>query len=115
MLTEKKEIMMTKKVLYCIPAAAAVLFYGLLGIFGGFGAIDWSAWLMTAMLLLAAVLMISGRRWGCIFGIAVGAWLIYMGMQETGQIVKEWGIGIVFCLYFVLMGLICTKETAKEN
>ena len=106
---------MLKRILYCVPAGAAVLFYGLLGISGGFNAIDWSAWLMTAMLILAALLLLAGKRWGCIFGIAVGSQLIYMGMQETGQIMKEWGVGIVFCAYFVLMGMIGAKDPAKER
>ena len=44
------------------------------------------------------------------FGIVTGVILIYMGMQETGQIIKEWPIGIIFCLYYIICGFIAAKN-----
>ena len=67
-------------------------------------------WLFVALLFVSGFLMIKDKWWGCMFGIVTGVILIYMGMQETGQIIKEWPIGIIFCLYYIICGFIAAKN-----
>ena len=76
----------------------------------GFSSIDTIAWLITAMLIISALLMYKNKWWGCLFGIAVGAVWIYMGTRETGQIINESPVGIAVCLYYLICGSLCYKN-----
>lgn len=62
------------------------------------------------MLIVTAVLMQKGKWWGCAIGIIVGIALIGMGMQETEQIFKEWPIGVLFIIYYIVCGFISYKR-----
>ena len=81
-----------KKLVYFIPAAAAFIFYGAAGMLAGFGAIHPVAWILVALLFAAAVI------------------LIFMGMRDTGQIVKEWPIGLILCIGCLAFGWGCRGE-----
>ncbi len=95
-----------KKIIYYIPAIIAFLFYGILIYGGGFSLIHPFVWIAICSLVIAGLLMSKGKWWGCFCGILVGILLIYMGLQETGQIIKEWPIGVVLCFYYVFCGMI---------
>lgn len=99
-----------KKLVYFIPAAAAFIFYGAAGMLAGFGAIHPVAWILVALLFAAAVIMAKGKWWGCFFGVAAGVILIFMGMRDTGQIVKEWPIGLILCIGCLAFGWGCRGE-----
>jgi hypothetical protein len=71
-------------------------------------------------MVAAGLLMSKGKWWGCFGGIAVGIFLIYMGLQETGQIIKEWPLGMLLCAYYIVCGIYIlmrktTKKTAKKT
>ena len=93
-----------KYLIYSFPLLAACGFYGLVGVIGGFGAFQPIVWIMLALLLLASVLMLRGKWWGCLPGIAVGILLINMGLEETGQIIKETPIGAFVFAYYTALG-----------
>lgn len=100
-----------RKVLYFTPAIFGLVFYSLLVVFSGFGAIHPAVWLCIAMLFLSAVLMTKKRWFGCIPGILVGVILIWMSYQYTGQVTnieKPLGIGLV--LHYTLCGVISPKS-----
>ena len=94
-----------RKVLYFTPAIFGLVFYSLLAVFSGFGAIHLFVWLCIAMLFLSAVLMAQKRWFGCIPGILVGVILIWMSFHSTGQVIDiEMPLGIVLILFYILSG-----------
>ena len=94
-----------KKVIYFTPAIFGLMFYSLLAVFSGFGAIHPAVWLCIAMLFLSEVLMAQKRWFGCIPGILVGVILIWMSFQSTGQVIDiEMPLGIVLILFYILSG-----------
>lgn len=94
-----------KKVIYFTPAVFGLVFYSLLTVFSGFGAIHPVVWLCIAMLFVSAVLMAKMKWFGCIPGIVVGAILIWMSFQSTGQVIDiEMPLGIMLILFYILSG-----------
>lgn len=94
-----------RKVLYFAPAIFRLLFYCLLAVFSGFGAIHPAVWLCIAMLFFSAVLLAKKKWLGCVPGILVGSLLIWMSFQYTGQVIDiEMPIGIALILFYILSG-----------
>ena len=94
-----------KKVIYFTPAIFGLVFYSLLTVFSGFGAIRPTVWLCIAMLFVSAVLLAQKKWFGCIPGILVGVILIWMSFQSTGQVIDiEMPLGIVLILFYILSG-----------
>lgn len=94
-----------KKVIYFAPVIFGLVFYSLLTVFSGFGAIHPVVWLCIAMLFFSAVLMARKKWFGCIPGILVGAILIWMSFRSTGQVIDiEMPLGIVLILFYILSG-----------
>ena len=95
-----------KKVVYFVPAIFGLVFYCLLAVFSGIGAIHPAVWLCIVMLFVSAVLMEKKKWLGCIPGILVGVVLFWMSFQSTGQVIdieRPFGIGLIlfyiFCSY----------------
>ena len=100
-----------KKVVYYVLAIFGLVFYCLLAVFSGIGAIHPAVWLCIALLFASAILMAQKKWFGCIPGILVGATLICMSFRYTGQIIDiEKPLGIVLILFYILSGLISQKE-----
>ena len=100
-----------KKVVYYVLAIFGLVFYCLLAVFSGIGAIHPAVWLCIALLFASAILMAQKKWFGCIPGILVGATLICMSFRYTGQIIDiEKPLGIVLILFYILSGLISRKE-----
>ena len=94
-----------RNVLYFTPAIFGLVFYSLLTVFSGFGAIRPTVWLCIAMLFVSAVLLPQKKWFGCIPGILVGVILIWMSFQSTGQVIDiEMPLGIVLILFYILSG-----------
>ncbi len=94
-----------RTVLYFAPAIFGLVFYCLLAVFSGFGAIHLAVWLCVAMLFVSAVLLAKKKWFGCIPGILVGVILIWMSFQSTGQVLDiEMPLGIALILFYILSG-----------
>ena len=94
-----------KKVIYFTPAIFGLVFYSLLTVFSGFGAIRPTVWLCIAMLFVSAVLLKKQKWFGSIPGILVCVILIWMSFQSTGQVIDiEMPLGIVLILFYILSG-----------
>ena len=100
-----------KKVLYFAPAIFGLVFYSLLAVFSGFGAIHPAVWLCIALLFASAILMAKKKWFGCIPGILVGAFLICMSFRYTGQVIDvERPLGVVLILFYIISGHISKIE-----
>ena len=68
--------------------------------------------IITLLLLFISGMLMNKNKWfGCFLGIIIGIILIYMGTQETGQIIKETPFGIILCLYYIVCGIITYKNS----
>lgn len=99
-----------KKILYFLPFILGGILYIFLGIASSFGSINPLVWIALGMLLISGFLMNKNKWWGCVFGILIGIFLIYMGNQETGQIIKETPFGIIMCIYYILCAVISYRK-----
>jgi len=104
-----------KKFLYIMPAVLILMLYTLLtalaGSVAGFQPI---AFAYIGLPLIAGILLRKDKWWGCLFGMAMGAVLLYMGSQASGQVIDiERPMGIGFLVYYAAMGLVCAA--VKKN
>ena len=101
-----------KKFLYLLPAVLICMLYTLLAaLAGGIGGFQPIAYLYIACPILAGIFLRRDKWWGCLFGIAMGAVLLYMGSQTTGQVMElERPLGLAFVIYYTIMGLVCYKK-----
>ena len=99
-----------KRVLFFAPAIFGMVFYCLLAVFSGFGAIHPAVWLCIAMLFVSAVLLAKKKWFGCIPGVLVGILLIWMSFQSTGQVIDiERPLGVSLILFYTMSGLISSR------
>ena len=104
-----------RKILYFLPFVLGIILYIFLGVASSFGSIHPFVWIALGLLLISGLLMNKNKWWGCIIGIAIGILLIYMGNQETGQIIKETTFGIIMCIYYIVCGVLSyRKSNTKE-
>lgn len=99
-----------KKILYFLPFVLGCILYTFLGVASSFGSINPFVWIALGMLLISGFLMNRKKWWGSVLGILIGILLIYMGNQETGQIIKETPFGIIMCIYYVICAVVSYKE-----
>lgn len=98
------------KILYFLPFVLGTIFYIFLGVASSFGSINSFVWVALVILLIAGFLIKNNKWWGSFLGILVGILLIYMGNQETGQIIKETPFGVIMCIYYIVCAIISYKE-----
>ena len=100
-----------KKVIYFTPAIFGLVFYSLLTVFSRFGSIHPAVWLCIVALFVSAVLLAKKKWFGCIPGILVGAILILMSYQSTGQVIDiEMPLGITLILFYIISEVISGKK-----
>lgn len=90
------------KILYFIPTIIFTLFYGFVIYIAGIGSVFPIVACWLASLWMAGILLIKDIWWGGLLGCIPALCFIYMGTQDTGQIINETPIGIVLLVYYVL-------------
>ena len=96
-----------KAFFYFVTAAIALLFYVSLVSFSGLGSVNPLAWLLVALLFIAAFLLTKYKWWGAVFGLSVGIVLLWMSSQYTGQTIDiERPVGIILCLFYMICGTV---------
>ena len=101
-----------RKFLYILPAVLICMIYAILTILaGGTSGYQPIVLVYIGCPILAGIFLRKGKWWGCLFGIAMGAVLLYMGSQYTGQVIDiEKPLGTAFLIYYAVMGLLCSKK-----
>lgn len=103
-------------VLYFIPIILALAVYATLEVVARIGPINIWVGLVFAILLVSAVLMAKNKWWGSFLGIAIGAFLIGMSTQYTGQVIDiERPLGIILCLYYAFCGFMSFKYNQNRK
>ncbi len=109
-----------RKILYLTPAIVVCVFYLLMAILvGGISGFQPIVLLYMGAPILAAWLLLKKKWWGCIPGLVLGGYLLWMGSQYTGQVMNiERPLGIVFLGYYLAMGMLCfgsSKRTSRRG
>lgn len=103
-----------RKIFYYIPAVMSLLFYSVLTGVSGFRAVHPLAWGGVGILFLSAFLLCKDRWYGCVGGFLPGCALIYMSTRFTGQVIAvELPLGILFCLYYLVCGIVVYKKARR--
>lgn len=104
-----------KKLIFFIPAIVFTILYGCAAL-EGIGAIHPIAIVWLLLFWSAGVLLSKAIFWGGLLGIIPAACFIYMGTQETGQIISETPIGIAILLYYgVCIYCVYKKNLSKSG
>ncbi len=101
-----------RKILYFLPA---IPFTFLLVYFAFGTSIETTpvVWIIDILLILSGLLLCKNKWWGCFFGVVVGLILVYMGLQETGQIFKEYIIGIPLIVFYIVCGIYVANKVRR--
>lgn len=103
-----------RKSVYFIPTIIFSVFYGLVVIGGGISIIASVAAVWLILFLTSGILLSKNIFWGSLLGTLPAIHMIYMGTQDTGQIINEIPIGIiVFVFYIICGGFIFFKSKKK--
>lgn len=106
--------MKVRKSVYFIPTIIFSVFYGLVVIGGGISIISSVAAVWLILFLISGILLSKNIFWGSLLGALPAIHMIYMGTQDTGQIINEIPIGIiVFVFYIICGGFIFFKSKKK--
>ena len=104
-----------KKIIFYIPAIIFTILYGLLAI-GGIGAISPVVAVWLVLFLTSGILLSKNMLWGGLLGALPAIHLIYMGNQETGQVINEMPIGIIVLIFYIVCSsFICYKSKKIKN
>lgn len=104
-----------KKFLYIMPAVLIVMLYILLtALAGGISGFQPIAVLYIGCPLAAGILLRKGKWWGGIFGIAMGAVMIYNSMAADPVTKIAMIAGIVLAAYYAVMSLLCAGGNRKK-
>lgn len=90
------------KILYFIPTILFTLFYGFAAFASGIGFIYPIVICWLALLWIASILLTKDIWWGGLLGCIPALCFVYMGTQDTGQIINETPIGIVLLFYYAI-------------
>lgn len=104
-----------KKIIFYIPAVLVAIFYGFIAITMGVKSISPFVLVFMGMLFVSAFLLERKRFWGAFFGILPAIYVIYMGTQETGQVVSETPIGIALFLFYTICGVLVFRRAKKDK
>ena len=104
-----------KKYIGYIPAVIFTAFYMCAGLTGA--GLEMSMILVwLACFWISALLLHKGLFWGGVFGLIPAINMIYMGTQETGQVINiEIPLGIAVFLFYVILGFYIWKKRNSDE
>jgi hypothetical protein len=106
--------MKMKKFVFYIPAIIFIVLYGLLAI-ANIGAVSPVVIVWLVLFLMGGILLSKDNFWGSLLGMLPAIHLIYMGTQETRQIINEIPIGIVILIFYIICGYFIHRNNKKSK
>ena len=104
-----------KRFLYIMPAVLILMLYALLTVLaGGISGFQPIAFLYILLPVLAGIFLRKDRWWGCLFGMAMGAVLLYNSMTAQPRLAAGIAGGAVLAGYYAVMGLVCGVSRKKK-
>ena len=104
-----------RKFLYIMPAVLICMLYALMAtLAGGVSGFRPIAFVYILCPIAAGVLLRRGKWWGCLFGLLMGALLVYNGMTAQPQVFAGIAAGLILAAYYAAMGLVCVGGRKKQ-
>ena len=104
-----------RKVLYIMPAVLICMLYMLLAtLAGGISGFQPIALIYIIFPLAAGILLRKGKWWGGLFGIVMGALLLYNCMTAENTVKATLIFGFLFMGYYALMSVLCAADHKKK-
>ncbi|WNF38882.1 hypothetical protein RJD24_10865 [Bacillaceae bacterium IKA-2] len=103
-----------KKIIFYIPAIIFAILYGVVAI-SNIGAISPIVVVWLALFFFSGFILNKNVFWGSLLGTLPAIHLIYMGTQETGQIINEIPIGIVILIFYIICGYFVYRNNKKSK
>jgi hypothetical protein len=104
-----------KKIIFYIPAMIFSFLYGVLAINNIFAiAISPIVIVWLALFFISGILLNKNVFWGSLMGALPAIHLIYMGTQETGQIINETPTGIAVLIFYIICGYFVYRKNKSE-
>ncbi len=103
-----------KEIVFYVPAIIFGILYGVVSI-SNIGAISPIAVVWLALFLISGFILNKNVFWGSLFGALPAIHLIYMGTQDTGQIINEMPIGIVVLVFYIICGYFAYRNNKKSK
>lgn len=103
-----------KKITFYIPAIIFTILYGLLAV-GSIGTLSPIIIVWLALFFVSGFILSKNTFWGSLFGMLPAIHLVYMGTQETGQIINETPIGIVLLIFYIICGYYVYINSKKSK
>lgn len=98
-----------KKIIFYIPFIIFAIFFGVITISDN-GVISPIAIVWLALFFISGLILHKNVYWGSLFGTLPAIHMIYMGTQETGQIINEMPIGIIILIFYIICGYFVYKS-----
>jgi len=92
-----------RKIVFYVPAIIYAILYGVVAI-SNIGTISPYVIVWLALFFISGLILNKNVFWGSLLGALPAIHLIYMGTQETGQIVNEMPTGIVVLIFYIICG-----------
>lgn len=102
-----------KKIIFYIPAIIFTIFYGMIAI-SNIGAISPIVIVWLVLFCVSGFILNKNVFWGGLLGTLPAIHLIYMGTQETGQIISEMPTGIVVLIFYIICGGFAFYKNRKK-
>ena len=105
-----------KKFLYIMPAVLICMLYALMAtLAGGVSGFQPIAFVYILCPIAAGVLLRKGKWWGCLFGLIMGALLVYNGMTAQPQVFAGFVAGLSLAAYYAVMGIVSAISQKNNN
>lgn len=101
-----------KKILFYLPAILCIIFYGAVAFIGlAFSPI---AIVWAALFCVSGFILNKKQFWGALAGMLPAVHILYMGTQETGQVMNETPVGVAVFLFYALCGYLVFRKAQNS-
>lgn len=103
-----------KKIIFYIPAIILAILHGVI-VISNIGTISPIVVVWLALFIISGFILNKNVFWGSLLGTLPAIHLIYMGTQETGQIINEMSAGIVILIFYIICGYFVYRNNKKNK
>lgn len=102
------------KLIFYVPAILFTLLYGVAAL-KSIGDLSPIVIVWLVMFYSSGVLLHKKNIWGSVLGVMPALHFMYLGTQNTGQIINEMPIGIILFLYYIVCGIVVYQRKKRSK
>ncbi len=108
-----------KRTLYFIPTLVVLgfLIFILLVLGGPTNELeDYVVGFSILLIFVVSDWFLAKQKWyGCVPGTLLGVYIIYYGSRYHGQVMDERPIGVILCVYYLILGFVTYRKSARKK